>query len=144
MNQKRSVYIKAFVPGFTIILSLVLILMATSRIVQTEAFIKNAKPASGTVLESHPGLLAWSAWIKVAFIDAAGASRTAKFETGGETTRFKKGDAVHLLYDTRDKSTVFVGNPRLSRYPMAGIYFSLGGLLLFFTLRRFYKGKSWD
>jgi len=144
MSQEKPFFFKFFVPGFTVGLGVVLLLLAVVRVVDTEAFLKRAQRTPGKVLESHSGVLAWSAWISVEFFDTEGVVRTAKFETGGDTTRHKKGDSVILLYDPGDMSTVFVGNPRLRRYPMSGIYFILSGGLIFFTLRRLREDKSWE
>ncbi|OQY05142.1 MAG: hypothetical protein B6I22_07950 [Desulfobacteraceae bacterium 4572_123] len=142
MKQKNFFSFKLFVPGFTIIFGIVLIVFAVMRVAQTESFLKRAERTTGTILEVHQGILVWSAVIKLEFHDAAGSAWKAEFETGGETTSLKKGDSVNLLYDPTNKSSVYVGDPRLNRYPVSSIYFILGGCLIFFTIYRLRKNAA--
>lgn len=135
INWKTISSSKYFVPGFTLVFGLILISLAVVRVVKTESFIEHAEMTSGTVLESHQGMLVWSATITVAYVDAIGASREAIFETGVDRATHKQGDTVHLLYDPQDTSSVYVGNPRRRRHPMSAIYFLLGAALIFFTFR---------
>ncbi len=53
MRQKRFFSFKLFVPGFTIIFGLVLIVFAVMRVAQAESFIKRAERTIGTILEVH-------------------------------------------------------------------------------------------
>ena len=142
MKQKSFFSFKFFVPGFTILFGLVLVVLAVMRVVQTESFINRAEQTRGTVITSRQGILIWSAVVTVSFPDTQGFTRKTEFETGSGTTSLKTGDSLNLLYDTADTSYVYFGNPRLKQYPVAGIYFFLGGCLLFFTLRRFRGGTA--
>ena len=143
MSVKNLFASKFFVPAITTALGLMLVAAAGVRGWQTESFIKRAVPTTGTVVALQQGVLAWNAEITVGYVDATGTAREARFETGGETTSHKKGDAVDLLYDPDNPSSVYVGNPRLRRHPVSGIYFLLGAGLVFFTARRWREGTLW-
>ena len=142
MRPKELLSSKFFVPVFTLTFGFILIVLAVTRVVQTESFIKRAERTTGTVMESRHGMLVWSAVVTVSYYDTEGVARQAKFETGEETTSIKKDDKINLLYDSADKSYVYSGNPRLRRYPVTGIYFILGGCLILFTFRRFREGGT--
>jgi len=144
MNRKNFLSNEFLVPAFTLVVGLVLIGFSVMRGVETESFVERAEQTTGTVLEAKDGVLVWSAVVTVEFRDADGALCTAKFEPGKETTPLKKGDAVSLLYDPADRSSVYVGDPRHRRYPVLGIYFLIGAGLIFFTVRRLRDGTSWD
>jgi len=146
MEKKRSSLLSAkyFTPGFAAMLGLVLMVYGAARVVKTESFLDRAVQATGKVVAVRQGVLAWSAMITVAFVDISGTERQAEFETGGETTTHKQGDSVDLLYDPNRPLSIFVGDPRLRRYPMAGIFFLLGAGLVFFTVRRFREGTLWS
>ena len=142
MKQKNVFSFKFFVPGFTILFGLVLVVLAVMRVVQTESFINRAEQTTGTVITSRQGIVIWNAVVTVSFPDIKGFTRQAEFETGSSTTDLKQGDSLNLLYDSEDTSYVYSGNPRLKQYPVAGIYFFLGGCLIFFTLHRLRKGTA--
>lgn len=143
MDRKKITSHRFFVPGFLIVFGVVLILLAAARVVQTESFLERADQTTGTILETQQGVLIKNARITVEFLDAAGTAIKTQFETGGETTTHKVGDSVTLFYDPMDTSSVYVGNPRLRRYTVAGIYLFLGGCLIVFTLRRLRQGNPW-
>jgi hypothetical protein len=144
MIWKNIFSFKYFVPGFTIVLGLVMVTAALVRLVETESYMRRAEYTTGTVIEAEHGVLIVSATITVEYMDEEGVTRTSTFEPGKERTPLKKGDLVNLFYDPADKSSIFIGNPRTRRHPVSAIYFILGAGLIIFTLRRWRENAGWN
>lgn len=143
-NADKAPPLKQIAPWFPMAFGLMLVVIGALRVVETETFMSRAERTTGSVVSVDQGVLILNAGVTVNFTDAAGTHRSVRFDTGGETTRHKPGDAVAMLYDRENPEHIYIGNPRLRRHPVSGIFLFLGAGLVLVPISRMREDRRPD